>query len=64
MTASSPAKASLCDEPIPLFDVVVPVSLVGRGYGVGLRLRQAVKRWIKRDPRRHALALRLRRILG
>ena len=57
-------KATLCDEPIPLFDVTVPVSLIGRAYGAGLRLRQALKRRIKRDPRLHALALRLRRPLG
>ncbi len=57
-------KAALCDEAIALFDVVVPMSPIGRGYALMLRMRRATKRRIKRDPRLHALALRLRRTMS
>ena len=53
-------KAALCDEPIELFDVFVPVSLRGRAYVGFARARQAAKRRIKQDPRLMALLARWR----
>ena len=53
-------KAALCDEPIPLFDAFVAVSLRGHAYVACARAKQAAKRRIKQNPKLMALLKRLR----
>jgi CelD/BcsL family acetyltransferase involved in cellulose biosynthesis len=44
-------KAALCDEAIPLFDLVMPTTAKGRLFAALVVARQATKRSVKRDPR-------------
>jgi CelD/BcsL family acetyltransferase involved in cellulose biosynthesis len=44
-------KASICEEIIPLFDCIIPVTPLGRVAGQLAGLRLSVKRRIKRSPR-------------
>lgn len=53
-------KAALCDECVPLFDTIVPISLGGLIVARFLSVRQSVKRAIKANPRLFALAKTIR----
>ncbi len=53
-------KAALCDETIALFDVLVPVSTLGRLAVSVIAGRQTLKRRVKAHPRLFALAKRIR----
>jgi CelD/BcsL family acetyltransferase involved in cellulose biosynthesis len=44
-------KASICEEIIPLFDCIIPVTPLGRIAGLLAGLRLSMKRRIKRSPR-------------
>jgi CelD/BcsL family acetyltransferase involved in cellulose biosynthesis len=44
-------KASVCEEIIPLFDCIIPMTLAGYAAGMLAGLRLSVKRRIKRSPR-------------
>ena len=48
-------KAALCNEPIPLFDLVLPTTARGRAVAALIVARQAAKRAVKREPRLLAL---------
>ena len=54
-------KASLCDEPIPLFDAAIGFGPVGTALASLLLARQSLKRRVKRSPRLLALAQRWKR---
>jgi CelD/BcsL family acetyltransferase involved in cellulose biosynthesis len=49
-------KTALCDEPIALFDAIVPVSVIGAIVARLVSLRQTAKRAIKANPRLYGLA--------
>ena len=53
-------KAALCDERIPLFDAIVPVSLTGVVVARLIAAKQVAKRRIKASPRLFALAKTIR----
>lgn len=53
-------KEECCEIVEPLFDVVLPMTGLGRAGALALRLVQAIKRHIKRSPRLFALARRVR----
>ncbi|WP_430913755.1 GNAT family N-acetyltransferase [Methylobacterium sp. sgz302541] len=55
-------KASVCDETIELVDIVIPVTLRGRLYGLVATARTRLKRRIKRSTRCYALVVKLRRM--
>lgn len=55
-------KASICDETIPLVDVVLPVTLRGHAYGLIATRLTRLKRRIKRDPRLYGLVRRVRQM--
>ena len=57
-------KTALCDDAIPLVDVIVPMNLQGRAYAVGARLKLTAKRTIKRNPRLLGIVMRLRAALA
>jgi CelD/BcsL family acetyltransferase involved in cellulose biosynthesis len=44
-------KASVCEEIVPLFDCIIPMTFAGYAAGVLAGLRLSVKRRIKRSPR-------------
>jgi CelD/BcsL family acetyltransferase involved in cellulose biosynthesis len=44
-------KASVCEEIVPLFDCIIPVTFAGYAAGMLAGLRLSVKRRIKRSPR-------------
>ncbi len=54
-------KARVCDQTIELVNTVIPVTLLGRLYGLALLGTLQLKRRLKRSPRLWALAIRLRR---
>ncbi len=56
-------KASYCELTLPLFDVVLPVGLVGHFCAAYTKLRLSMKRWIKRRPEIFASVRRLRQII-
>ncbi len=51
-------KAALCDEPIPLFDAAIGFGPLGRAAAALAMAGQALKGWVKRNPRLLALARR------
>lgn len=54
-------KRTFCNEPVPLVDVVLPVSGRGAAYAAALRAGVALKRGIKQNPQAMQLIARLRR---
>ena len=52
-------KATLCDETIPLFDAIVPVTPRGRCYANLIAAKQSLKRAVKQNARLFALAKRV-----
>ena len=57
-------KTAVCDETIALFDVVLPVSIIGRLAAPGLRALLRAKRYAKQTPQIAAALARLRRALS
>ncbi|MGP0061335.1 MAG: GNAT family N-acetyltransferase [Beijerinckiaceae bacterium] len=56
-------KATYCDTPIALFDVLFPITLKGKLYAVFESLRLRFKRAIKQEPRLFAIFQRVKRAL-
>ncbi|GJE33487.1 hypothetical protein GCM10007888_53960 [Methylobacterium oxalidis] len=55
-------KSSICDETIELAELVLPVTLRGRLYGLAAAADTGLRAQIKRDPRLWSFARRLRRL--
>ncbi len=56
-------KATYCDVTIPLFDVVIPVGIIGRICAAYAKSRLKTKRMIKQHPKIFASIKRLRRVV-
>jgi CelD/BcsL family acetyltransferase involved in cellulose biosynthesis len=56
-------KATYCDTPIALFDVLFPITLKGRLYALFESLRLRLKRAVKQEPKLFAILQRVKRAL-